>query len=137
MLVWDLSYIDSNGKHIRKDVVTQEHIMDEDNVMELLNKVLKIKDVEKVTELYCNQDDDAEYEEDEEDCEYDYDDAVAWLEDHGVSCDPGNSVGEYVCDWLDDIGDDNDGCYTYSDLEMILEGALKYKEEVEEEEEDE
>ena len=68
---------------------------------------------------------------------YDYDDAVAWLEDNGVSCDPGNSVGEYVCDLLDDIGDDNEGYYTKSDLERILENALTYKEEMEEEEDDE
>ena len=135
MIVWDLTYINDKGEKVEQTIIVDEQNYELEEIKELLNEVIKIKDIKEVIDLDCDQQDD-DWDEDE-DCEYDYDDAVAWLEDHGVSCDPGNSVGEYVCDLLDDYGDDNDGCYTYSELEMILEDALKYKEEVEEEEEDE
>ena len=70
---------------------------------------------------------------------YSYDEAVSYIEEQGVNCDPcsGNGVeGEYVCDMLDDNIDGRDRYdepyYYKSTLDGIVEDAIKYREEMEE-----
>lgn len=68
-----------------------------------------------------------------------YDEAVSYIEDHGVSCAPCTSLeGEYVCDLLDGRYDGYDEWhepyYTKSTLKDIIEDAKQYKKEMQEEE---
>ena len=70
-----------------------------------------------------------------------YDEAVSYIEENGVSCDPCTSIeGEYVCDLLDDNYDGYDEWdepyYTKSTLKDIIKDAKQYRKEMEEEEEE-
>lgn len=71
---------------------------------------------------------------------YSYDDAVEYLEEHGIGCDPcADYTGEYVCDLLDERydGDDDDGTYYFkSTLDGIIEDVKVYLEERQEEDEE-
>ena len=64
--------------------------------------------------------------------QYTYEQAVKFLEESGISCDPASTVeGEYVCDLLDQLYDeynvDLDEYYYYSDtLQKIVKLAKKY-----------
>ena len=69
-----------------------------------------------------------------------YDDAIDFLEEHGVWCDPSScpedkpwlsEVGEYVCDELDGMAeyDEDDGdVYDEDDLLSLVNGAKAYEE---------
>ena len=69
-----------------------------------------------------------------------YDEAIAFLEEHGVYCDPSsypedepwlNEVGEYVCDELEGMAeyDEDDGdVYDEDDLLSLVNGAKAYEE---------
>ena len=69
-----------------------------------------------------------------------YDDAIDFLEEHGVWCDPSScpedkpwlsEVGEYVCDELDGMAeyDEDDGdVYNKDDLISLVHGAKAYEE---------
>ena len=48
---------------------------------------------------------------------YYYDDAVEYLEDRGYCCDPGYTVGEFTCDLLDDMANEDD---RYPEETLIL-----------------
>lgn len=80
-------------------------------------------------------------EEDDENLYY-YDDAVEYIEEHGISCDPGDYIGEYVCDLLDDEADiegyddgfglGGDSKYTQETLDSIIRRAREKQAEYEE-----
>lgn len=55
-----------------------------------------------------------------------YDDAVEFLEENGLSCDPGTIEGDCVCNLLDDYGmEDKYGetYYTKKTLKLIMKEA--------------
>lgn len=61
---------------------------------------------------------------------FDYDDAISYIEDSGVSCDPTDPVGEYVCDLLDDLckyDSYDEPYYSQGTLNRIIKMAKKYK----------
>lgn len=61
---------------------------------------------------------------------FDYDDAISYIEDSGVSCDPSDPVGEYVCDLLDDLckyDKYDEPYYAQGTLNRIIKMAKKYK----------
>ncbi len=73
---------------------------------------------------------------------YDYDEAVAYLEENGIGCDPCQDIeGEYVCDLLDDevdiYVDDYETYYYQETLDSIAQRAKDYKKEMIEDEEEE
>lgn len=69
-----------------------------------------------------------------------YDEAIAFLEEHGVYCDPSSypedepwlsEVGEYVCDELDSMveyDEDDEEVYDEDDLLSLVHGAKAYEE---------
>lgn len=69
-----------------------------------------------------------------------YDEAIAFLEEHGVYCDPSScledepwlsEVGEYVCDELDGMAkydEDDEEVYDEDDLLSLVNGAKAYEE---------
>lgn len=69
-----------------------------------------------------------------------YDEAIAFLEEHGVYCDPSSypedepwlsEVGEYVCDELDSMAEydeDDEEVYDEDDLISLVHGAKAYEE---------
>lgn len=65
---------------------------------------------------------------------YDYDEAVEYLEDHGVSCDPcSSSYGEYACDLLDSYSDgvdedSDEDYYSKETLDLIISRVEEAKE---------
>lgn len=80
-------------------------------------------------------------EDDEDDDSYSYDDAIAYIESKGISCDPaGSAEGEYVCDLLDNEYDgwnnrSDDAYYYKQTLDDIIERTKDYLKELKEEDE--
>lgn len=74
---------------------------------------------------------------------YDYDDAVTYIENHDVGCDPcSDTEGDLVCDLLDDMYDGGDPdmyntWYLASTLNYIIREGRQYREEMESEEDEE
>jgi len=71
-----------------------------------------------------------------------YDEAVSFLEENGVGCDPCVDLeGEYACDLLDDMPDGYDEFdepyYTKSTLKDIIKRVKEYKEDMEDVDDDE
>ena len=68
------------------------------------------------------------------------DDAIDYIENQGISCDPcSGDVGEYVCDLLDKYAEFNeeDECYyTEETLDQIVEQAKEYSKGLEDEEDE-
>lgn len=73
---------------------------------------------------------------------YDYDEAVEYLEDNGISCDPClNSYGEYACDLLDSYSDgvdedSDENYYSKETLDLIISRVEEAKESHEYDDED-
>ena len=119
----NILYLNIDGEEIDEDVFPYDGMEN----LDLAN----CSEEEVQENIIANYD----YFEDDED-EYDeptycYEEAVEYIEDQGVSCDPGNDVGEYVCDLLDEEEDDDD-LYLKSTLDSIIERAKEYKAESEE-----
>ena len=67
---------------------------------------------------------------------FSYDEAVAYIEDAGISCDPCDLEGDYVCNMLDMECDGYDEwdepCYTEETLKTIIDNAKQYIEDMKE-----
>ena len=57
---------------------------------------------------------------------FDYDEAVHYIESKGISADPTTYVGEYVCDLLDDLAGDNEE-YSKQQLDYIVKRAIEIR----------
>lgn len=115
----------------KKEALKDTNELDSTDDSRFNHKVPKTPDLKKM-HLSESLFDDWEEEEDEYDePTYGYEEAVEYIEDQGVSCDPGNDVGEYVCDLLGEE-EDGDDLYLESTLDSIIERAKEYKEELEE-----
>ena len=80
-----------------------------------------------------NDEDSYDLDDEDEDYEMDYDEAVEYLEEHGINMDPCCSEeGEYACDLLDDLDE-----YNEDTLAGLISDIMQWRDEQKEEEDEE
>ena len=93
----------------------------------------KIGGIETQFKDVNEEDDEDSHDFDDEDYKMDYDEAVEYLEDHGIKMDPCRSEeGEYACDLLDDLDE-----YNEDTLGGLISDIMQWRDDNEEDDEEE